>query len=70
MSAADSLDVRIFDDGSIVLLKPLTDAAVAWVEDNVSRENGFQPYWPTVVVEPRFVRPVLQGMSLAGLSFA
>jgi hypothetical protein len=44
----------------------LTPAAVAWVEENVSR-SGFQPYWPFLVCEPRYAQAVIDGARSAGL---
>lgn len=63
-------DFTITDSGSIVLLHPQTDAARNWLEENIGQDNGFQPYWPTVVVEPRFVQAIIEGFSNDGLLLA
>jgi len=60
-------DIQVRNEGSIVLLEPLTDAAREWVEENIGSSNGYQPYWPTVVCEPRCVPPILSGMRFDGL---
>jgi hypothetical protein len=59
-------DVKVENHSSLILLKTLTPAAVAWVEENVSR-SGFQPYWPFLVCEPRYTQAVIDGARTAGL---
>jgi hypothetical protein len=59
-------DFNFEPHGSLALLRPLTEAARIWIEDNVSRE-GFQPYWPTVIVESRYCGDLLAGIADAGL---
>ena len=63
-------DITIIDGGSIVLLKPESDRARAWVEENIGQDNGYQPYWPTVVCEPRYVGVIIDGMASDGLELA
>jgi len=48
--------------GSIFLLKPLTPSATAWIEEHIGQDNGFQPYFPTVVIEPRYVAEIVEGI--------
>src|SRR5580704_3449087 len=48
-------DFVVENHGIIFLLKPLTPAATSWVEEHIGQENGYQPYFPTVVVEPRYI---------------
>jgi hypothetical protein len=60
------MDFEIRDDGSIILLRPLTDAARIWVDENIGRNNGYQPMYPTVIVEPRYLGPILQGLQAEG----
>jgi len=52
-------DITVVDSGSIILLRPETDAGRAWVEEHVGHDNGYQPYWPTVVCEARYVGDVI-----------
>lgn len=54
--------------GSILLLRPLSDAAEDWVNEHIGRDNGFQPYWPTVVIEPRYLADILEGVKAEGLA--
>ena len=60
-------DFVLENHSSILLLRPLTPAARSWLEENIGAENGFQPYWPTVVIESRFVEDILLGISASGL---
>ena len=55
-------DVRVDHHGSIVFLVPMSDAGRLWLENNIGPENGYQPHWPTVLVEPRYVTPIIEGM--------
>ena len=60
-------DITVQDAGSIVLLQPHTGTAKRWLEENIGQDNGFQPYWPTVVVEPRYLGEIIEGMQADGL---
>ena len=66
-TAVNPTDILIQDHGSVVLLVPETDAGRAWVEENIGRENGFQPFWPTVLAEPRYVTEIVLGARRDGL---
>ena len=61
-------DFRVENHGSIVLLRPLTPSAASWVEGHIGQENGFQPYFPTVVVEPRYIADIVEGIQGDGLA--
>ncbi len=60
-------DVTVLDHGSIVMLQPNSPEAIDWLEENIGEDNGYQPYWPTAVVEPRYVDAVIGGMQSDGL---
>jgi hypothetical protein len=62
--------IRVEDHGSVILLHPATDAARDWLEEHVGRDDGFQPYWPVVVCEPRYVGDIVAGATLDGLRVA
>ncbi|MBI3334040.1 hypothetical protein HYZ97_00995 [Candidatus Pacearchaeota archaeon] len=55
------MDFYLLNGGSIYQLEPLTDAAAAWIEDNVNHE-GFQPYWPTVIIDARYTDGIVSGL--------
>jgi hypothetical protein len=60
------VDLQIEDNGSITLVRPLTDAGEAWIVDSVE-----VPDWAwmggAVAVEPRHVEALAIGASDAGL---
>jgi len=63
-----SFDFALQDEGTIYLLSPHSAAARSWVEENIGQHNGYQPYWPTVVVEHCYIAQILDGIQLDGLS--
>jgi len=58
------VDVRIENHGSIFLLLPVTQAAKAWLEENVDPES--QWWCGKLVVEHRYIRPLSRGLYDAG----
>jgi len=60
-------DFAVENHGSIVLLRPLTEAGIDYVNENIGRENGFQPYWPVVVFEPRYIDQFIGAIREDGL---
>ena len=54
---------------SVFRLVPLTDEAKRWVNNNVSRER-FQPDWPTLYIEHRFLDDLIEGIEGEGLAVA
>ena len=61
-------DFVLENHGSILLLRPQNEQAVAWVDEHIDSENGFQPYWPTVVIEHRYVSGIVEGIRNDGLA--
>lgn len=53
--------------GSVCLLTPISDEARDWVNDNLGPDNGYQPYYPSVVIEPRYLSDILDGIKNDGL---
>ena len=60
-------DVRIMDNGSVVLIYPVSEAAKDWMDENVSLEGGWHRLGGGFACEPRMVEALLEGMSDAGL---
>jgi hypothetical protein len=60
-------DFKVENHGSIFLLRPDTEAAKSWVEEHIGEANGYQPYWPNVVIEPRYVGDIVNGITADGL---
>ena len=63
-------DFLIENHGTIFLLKPQTDSAISWVEQHIGQDNGYQPYYPTTVVEPRYIADIVGGIQNDGLAVA
>jgi len=63
-------DFIVENHGSIFLLRPQNERAVAWADEHIGSENGFQPYWPTVVVEHRYIAAIVAGIRNDGLGVA
>lgn len=57
-----TVDFLCENHGNICLLRPLTPSATSWLEEYIRQDNGFQPYWPTCVIEHRYIRPILEGI--------
>jgi len=63
-------DFSVRDEGSLILLTPLSPSAREFVEEKIGSENGFQPYWPTVVIERRYFSDIAEGILADGLVLA
>lgn len=55
-------DFLIENHGSLFFLRPLSQSAREWIEENISQTDSFQPYWPTVVIEHRFIEHIIHGL--------
>jgi hypothetical protein len=61
------LDFRVDNHGSILLIVPLSASGREWLKENIGADNGYQPYFPTVIVEPRFLDDIITGIQRDGL---
>ena len=53
---------------SVILVHLQSEAARQWADEYIGSDNGFQPYWPEkIVVEPRYIWPIVDGMQQSGL---
>jgi hypothetical protein len=68
LSPSVKSDFLLRDEGSIILLTPHTDAAHDWVNEHIGQDNGYQPYFPTVVVEPRYIADIVAGIQNDGMA--
>lgn len=66
--SSPTLDFLCENHGSIFLLKPLTPSATSSIEEHIGQENGYQPYFPTVVVEHRYIADIVAGIQNDGLA--
>jgi len=60
-------DIQAWAEGSIALLQPQNEAGIAWVNENIGKDNGYQPYWPTVLCGPRYAADITESMEADGL---
>ena len=65
---SSTTDFSVQNEGSIFLLHPLTEAAREWVNEHIGEDNGYQPYWPTVVVEHRCILNIVDAMRKEGFT--
>jgi hypothetical protein len=65
-----SPDFSVRDEGSLILLTPLSPSAREFVEEKIGSGNGYQPYWPTVVIERRYVGDIIEGVIAEGMVIA
>ena len=69
MAQESAHDVRVDNHGSIFIVTPCSPAGSEWVDDNLPTEaqrwgaNG-------VVVEHRYITPIVEGMLSDGLAVA
>lgn len=63
----NEVDVFVENHGTILLIRPVSDIAREWIDEHIGSQNRFQPYYPTVVCEPRYVFDVVAGMQASGL---
>jgi len=60
-------DINVTGGGSVFLLAPATQAGRNWIDQHIGKDNGYRPYYPTVVAERRYVQDIVDGMEAAGL---
>ncbi len=63
-------DFILRDEGSLVLLTPLSPLAHEFVEERIGQANGYQPMWPTIVIERRYAQAILEGVIAEGMVIA
>ena len=61
-------DFEVQNHGSIFLLIPQTASARIWVDDHIGKGNGYQPHYPTVVVEHRYIADIVAAIQNDGLA--
>lgn len=59
-------DFEVYHAGSIVQIKPISQAATDWLDENVESE-GWQWLGRSLSIEHRLAEPVIEGMLDAGL---
>ena len=67
-SPTQALDFELQNHGSIFLLIPQSISARVWIDDHIGRDNGYQPSYPTIIVEHRFIADIVAGIQDDGLA--
>lgn len=60
-------DIAFESHGSIVLIRGLSEAGQAWLDENVGDENTLT-FGDAIVCEPRYVDVIFHGAQLDGLA--
>lgn len=60
-----SIDFEVQNEGSIFLLRPLSDEAFQWIEDHIGEEAQF--FGNAVAVEHRYIADIVDGIISDGL---
>lgn len=60
-------DIRIINQGTVTGMRPLSEEAKQWMDDNVHSE-GWQWLGKTLWVDHRYVDNLIDGMIAGGLS--
>ncbi len=60
-------DVKVRNEGSLVLLQPVTETASSWIDANIT---DAQFYCNALVVESRYAREIIEAMERSGLVVA
>jgi hypothetical protein len=62
-------DFQITDQGTIILIRPLTEAACQWLDENVVSEP-WQWVQGALCAEPRFARDLVDEIAAAGFEIS
>lgn len=66
MQSTNEPDFSLIGGGSVTLLQPNNELARDWVEEHIGADNGFQPYYPTVVVEGNYLPAIIEALGDEG----
>lgn len=61
-------DIRIENHGSIVLIRPVSDAGQEWLDNNIG--DDAQMFGTAIAAEPRYVQAIIEGAECDGLTVA
>jgi hypothetical protein len=61
-------DFEFQNHGTIFLLIPQTLSARVWIDDHIGEDNRYQPQYPTVIVEHRYIAAIVAGIQDDGLA--
>lgn len=61
-------DFELLNEGTVVMLFPVTDAAKDWVEEEVETEDNWMG--EPLVIESGYIGPIIEGLVEDGLTIA
>jgi hypothetical protein len=66
--AVTSPDFKLENHGSLFLLRPLNSAANGWMQDHLPVDSPETQFWgEAIVIEPRYLEPIVDGILADGL---
>jgi hypothetical protein len=66
--AANKPDFNLDNHGSLFLLRPLNSAAKEWMNEHLPVDSPETQYWgDSIVIEPRYISPIVEGIIADGL---
>jgi hypothetical protein len=68
VSPAPLADFVLADHGSVAVLTPMTDAGREWRDEHLPSDAA--SWGRGVVIEPRYLAPILEGIACDGLEIA
>ena len=67
-SSTTELDFKLENHGSLFLLRPLNHVAQTWMSENLRVDEPETQFWgDAIVIEPRYVAPIVDGIIGDGL---
>ena len=67
-SSRTELDFKLENHCSLFLLRPLNSAAKDWMGEHLPMDNPETQFWgDAIVIEPRYVAPIVDGIIGDGL---
>jgi hypothetical protein len=62
-SLRTELDFKLENHGSLFLLRPLNPVAQSWMSENLPVDQPETQFWgDAIVIEPRYVAPIVDGI--------
>jgi hypothetical protein len=66
--AANTPDFEVSNCGSLFLLHPLNSTAKVWMQEHLPVDSPETQFWgDAIVIEPRYVAPIVDGILADGL---
>jgi hypothetical protein len=66
--AANVPDFEVSNCGSLFLLHPLNPTAKAWMQEHLPVDSPETQFWgEAIVIEPRYLEPIIEGILADGL---